>query len=172
MNSQKLTVNNHPVTIECDDNTPLLYVLRNDLNIKGPRFGCGTGHCGACTVIVNGNAVQSCDTPMWSVIDAQVHTIESLTKANGELHPLQEAFIEEQAVQCGYCIPGIIMTVKAQLDKYAIDKDSLNADKLETTILHELTERNLCRCGTQFRIIKAIRKVINQFVDEHQEPSQ
>src|SRR6185295_4626634 len=95
--------------------TPLMYVLRTDLKLKGARFGCGQGECGACTVLVDGKAVQSCDFPVSAAAGKAVTTVEGIS-ANGRLHPLQQAFIDEQAAQCGYCITGIIMTAKALLD--------------------------------------------------------
>src|SRR5262249_26103546 len=103
----------HEVSAEPD--TPLLYVLRNDLALKGTRFGCGEGQCGACMVLFDGRAVPSCDTPLWSVPGHEVTTIEGLGDARA-LHPIQQAFLDEQAAQCGYCINGIMMAVKALLD--------------------------------------------------------
>lgn len=141
-------VNGADHVIEADAETPLLYVLRNDLRLKGARYGCGLGQCGACTVIVNGKAVQSCDVPVSAVVGKPVVTIEHLAR-NGTLHPLQEAFIGEQAAQCGYCLSGIIMSAKALLDA--------NPRPAETEIRKAL-ERNLCRCGTHQRILRAIRR--------------
>lgn len=141
-------VNGADHVIEADAETPLLYVLRNDLRLKGARYGCGLGQCGACTVIVDGKAVQSCDVPVSAVVGKPVVTIEHLAR-NGTLHPLQEAFIGEQAAQCGYCLCGIIMSAKALLDA--------NPRPAETEIRKAL-ERNLCRCGTHQRILRAIRR--------------
>src|SRR5258708_28921518 len=107
--SQALTVNGRSVTVDADDpDTPLLYVLRDNLRLRGPRFGCGLGQCGACTVHIDGNAVRSCVTPLSSVGTGHVVTLEGLSPPDS-LHPLQRAFIDEQAVQCGYCINGMIM---------------------------------------------------------------
>lgn len=144
-----LTVNGRTTEIETEAKTPLLYILRNHLSLKGTRFGCGTGHCGACTVIINGKAMQSCDTPMWSVDGAEIRTIEGLGR-DGEPDPLQQAFVDEQAIQCGYCITGIIMSVRALFDR---DPSASNE-----VICAELAERHLCRCGTHVRILAAIRR--------------
>jgi nicotinate dehydrogenase subunit A len=134
--------------VAAEPNTPLLYILRNDLGLKGTRFGCGAGHCGACTVLVDGNAVQSCDTPLWSAAGREITTIEGLGSA-GRPHPLQRAFIDEQAAQCGYCINGIIMSAAALLKKTPRPTDGEIAAALD---------RNLCRCGTHVRILRAIRR--------------
>lgn len=127
--------------------TPLLYVLRNDLKLKGTRFGCGRGQCGACTVLVDGRSVQSCDTPLWAVAGKNVATIEGLS---GEgIHPLQQAIIDEQAAQCGYCLSGILMSAAALLKE--------NPHSTEAQIRAKL-DRNLCRCGTHARIVRAIQR--------------
>jgi nicotinate dehydrogenase subunit A len=131
-----------------EPNTPLVYVLRNDLALKGTRFGCGSGHCGACTVLMDGNAVQSCDTPLWSAAGRRITTIEGLGSAERP-HPLQQAFLDEQAAQCGYCINGIMMSAAALLRK--------NRDPSDAEIAAAL-DRNLCRCGTHVRILRAIRR--------------
>ena len=107
-----LRVNGREHTVSAEANTPLVYILRNDLKLKGTRFGCGQGNCGACTVLIDGNAVQSCDTPLWSAPGHEVTTIEGLGSADAPGR-LQQAFIDEQAMQCGYCINGIIMSAKA-----------------------------------------------------------
>ena len=130
--------------------TPLLYVLRNDLKLKGARFGCGLGQCGSCTVLVDGKPVQSCDYPLSAAAGRKIVTIEGLG-ADGKLHPLQQAFIDEQAAQCGYCITGIIMSAKALLDA---KRDPTDAE------IREALEGNLCRCGTHTRILKAIRAAV------------
>lgn len=142
-----ITVNGAPREIAADTETPLLYVLRNDLQLKGARFGCGAGHCGACTVIVDGKAVQSCDVPVSAVAGKTVTTIEGLG-STGHPHPLQQAFIDGQAAQCGYCASGIIMSAKALLD--------VNPAPSEQEIRAALAQ-NLCRCGTHVRILRAIR---------------
>jgi nicotinate dehydrogenase subunit A len=144
-----LNVNGQTKNVEAEPETPLLYVLRNDLQLKGARFGCGTGHCGACTVIIDGKAVQSCDLPVSAAAGKAVTTIESLA-ANGTLHPLQQAFLDEQAAQCGYCVSGIIMTAKALLDANPLADDAAIRNALNG---------NLCRCGTHHRILRAVRRV-------------
>lgn len=143
-----ITVNGTPCEITADAETPLLYVLRNDLQLKGARFGCGAGQCGACTVIVDGKAVQSCDVPVSAVAGKSVITIESLGSVERP-HPLQQAFIDEQAAQCGYCASGIIMSAKALLDA--------NPEPGDQEIRAALAQ-NLCRCGTHARILRAIRR--------------
>jgi nicotinate dehydrogenase subunit A len=142
----KLRVNGADCEVTADPDTPLLYVLRNDLKLKGTRFGCGEGQCGACNVLFDGNAVQSCDTPLWSAAGHEITTIEGI--GGGGLHPIQQAFIDEQAIQCGYCIDGIIISAVALLRR--------NADPSDEAIGAAL-DRNLCRCGTHVRIFRAIR---------------
>ena len=133
--------------------TPLLYILRNDLALKGTRFGCGEGNCGACMVLFDGRAVPSCTTPLWSAAGHHITTIEGLVDADvddaNSLHPIQQAFIDEQAAQCGYCINGIIMAAKALLDA--------NPEPDHAQIAAAL-DRNLCRCGAHLRIFRAIRR--------------
>jgi nicotinate dehydrogenase subunit A len=144
-----ITVNGRPVSVQVDDpDIPLLYVLRNDLGLHAPRFGCGLGQCGACTVHVDGEAVRSCVTPVSAVTGKTVLTLEGLGTAE-KPHPLQKAFIDEQAVQCGYCINGMIMQAKALLDR--------NRQPSEAQIKQALAD-NLCRCGTHVRIVRAIRR--------------
>jgi len=147
-----LTVNGRTHAVAAEPETALLYVLRNDLKLKGARFGCGMGQCGACTVLVDGKPVQSCDFPLSAAAGKSVTTIEGLAR-NGKLHPLQRAFIEEQAAQCGYCATGIIMTAKALLDT--------NPRPTETDIRAAL-KGNLCRCGTHYRILRAIRRAAEE----------
>ena len=144
----KLRVNGGEHQVRAEPNTPLLYILRNDLKLKGTRFGCGEGHCGACTVLLDGRAAPSCDLPLWSASGHEVTTIDGLGGAEA-MHPIQHAFIAEQAAQCGYCINGIIMAAKALLDR--------NPDPNDAEIAAAL-ERNLCRCGTHVRILRAIRR--------------
>ena len=141
-----LSVNGRTVSVTVDDpDTPLLYVLRNELGLLSPRFGCGLGQCGACTVLVDEAAVRSCVTPL-SAVTGKVVTLEGLgTDANP--HPIQQAFIEEQAVQCGYCINGMIMQSAALLKR--------NAKPTEQQVKAELAN-NLCRCGTHLRIVRAV----------------
>ena len=143
-----LMVNGQSHSVDVDGDTPLLYVLRNDLELNGPRFGCGLSQCGACTVIMNGSAIRSCQTPVSAVQDAAVTTLEGLgTEANP--HPIQQAFIDEQAAQCGYCINGMIMTAKAYLDRVP--------DATEGQVRTALAG-NLCRCATHLRILRAVMR--------------
>jgi len=145
----KLRVNGRDCEVQAEPNTSLLYVLRNDLKLKGTRFGCGEGQCGACNVLLDGNVVQSCDTPLWSLPGHDITTIEAIGAAvAGGLHPVQQAFIDEQAIQCGYCIDGIIISAVALLER--------NNDPSDEDIAAAL-DRNLCRCGTHVRIFRAIR---------------
>lgn len=146
-----ITVNGSPHPVAADAETPLLYVLRNDLKLKGTRFGCGTGLCGACMVIVDGKAVQSCDVPVSAVAGKSITTIEGLGSIERP-HPLQQAFIAEQAAQCGYCASGIIMSVKVLLDANPRPGDAE---------IREALKGNLCRCGTHHRILRAIRRAID-----------
>jgi aerobic-type carbon monoxide dehydrogenase small subunit (CoxS/CutS family) len=147
-----LRVNGDSRTVEIDDaSTPLLYILRNDLELRGPRFGCGLGQCGACTVLVDGIAVRSCVTPTANV-SGEITTLEGL-RTNGELHPIQRAWIEEQVPQCGFCQNGQIMTAKALLDR--------NPDPTDAEIRAGMN-RNLCRCMTYYRIQAAIRRAASE----------
>jgi len=143
-----INVNGTPRPVDAEAETPLLYVLRNDLKLKGARFGCGLGQCGSCLVIIDGKAVPSCDIPVSAVAGKAVTTIEGIGSGD-RLHPLQQAFIEEQAAQCGYCISGIIMAAKALLDANPRPSD----DEIKVALA-----RNLCRCGTHQRILRAIRR--------------
>jgi len=144
-----LNVNGKPASVRIDDPAmPLLYALRNDLNLKGPRFGCGLGQCGACTVHVDGKAVRSCIVPTSSAVGKRVVTLEGLGTP-AKPHPLQHAFIEEQAVQCGYCINGMIMEAAAFL--------KTNNKPTEQEIRAALAG-NLCRCGTHVRILRAVKR--------------
>jgi nicotinate dehydrogenase subunit A len=140
----------HSVTAEPD--TPLLYILRNDLELNGAKFGCGLGQCGACTVILGEEAVRSCQAPIGAVGDLTITTLEGLGTIE-KPHPLQRAFMEEQAAQCGYCINGMIMTAKALLDH--------NPHPSEDDIRTALAD-NLCRCGTHIRIIRAIARAAKE----------
>jgi nicotinate dehydrogenase subunit A len=148
--SKKLTVNGKRVTVSIDDpEMPLLYALRDNLALRGPRFGCGLAQCGACTVHVDGKAVRSCVTPLSSLNEKQkVVTLEGLGTA-AKPHPVQRAFIEEQAAQCGYCINGMIMESAAFLAK---NKKPTDAQ------IKKALEKNLCRCGTHARIIRAVKR--------------
>jgi nicotinate dehydrogenase subunit A len=141
-----LKVNGASRSVPAEPDTPLLYVLRNDLALNGAKFGCGLAQCGACTVQIGGQAVRSCVTPVSAVGSSEVTTIEGLGSIE-KPHPLQRAFIEEQAVQCGYCINGMIMSAKVLLDR--------NPRPSESDVRAALTG-NLCRCGTHNRIVRAV----------------
>jgi nicotinate dehydrogenase subunit A len=144
---QTLLVNGGAVTVDVDDpDTPLLYVLRDNIGLRGPRFGCGLGQCGACTVHIDGSAVRSCVTPLSSVGRGHVVTLEGLSPPDG-LHPLQQAFIDEQAVQCGYCINGMIMQAASLLQHTPHPSED---------DVRQALANNLCRCGTHLRILRAI----------------
>jgi nicotinate dehydrogenase subunit A len=144
-----LNVNGKPARVDVDDpQMPLLYALRDNLGLHGPRFGCGLAQCGACTVHVDGAAVRSCVVPVGSVTGKKIVTLEGLGTA-AKPHPLQRAFVEEQAVQCGYCINGMIMQAAALL--------RTNSKPSEEQIRAALAE-NLCRCGTHLRIIRAVKR--------------
>ena len=142
-----LRVNGRAQTVDVEPSTPLLYVLRNDLGLQGPRFGCGLGQCGACTVIINGTAVRSCITPTASV-RGEVTTLEGLSP-EGKLHPLEQAWIDEQVPQCGFCQNGQIMTAKALLDKNPHPTDEQIRQGMAGT---------LCRCMTYYRVQAAIKR--------------
>ena len=144
-----LNVNDRKVDVAVDDpDMPLLYALRNDLELHGPRFGCGLGQCGACTIIIDGEAVRSCQLPVSAVGDGRITTLEGLGSVE-KPHKLQQAFIDEQAVQCGYCINGMIMQAAALLAKNARP----SADEIKAALAE-----NLCRCGTHTRIVRAIQR--------------
>ena len=143
-----LKVNGKSRVVDTDPESPLLYVLRNDLQLNGPKFGCGLGQCGACTVIIDGNTVLSCNTPVTAAQNRQITTLEGLGTI-ARPHPLQKAFIEEQVGQCAYCINGMIMTAKLLLDK--------NPNPTDTEIKQALAG-NLCRCGSHLRIVRAVKR--------------
>jgi aerobic-type carbon monoxide dehydrogenase small subunit (CoxS/CutS family) len=147
MSNITLKVNGSAHTVDVDPSTPLLYILRNDLGLQGPRFGCGLGQCGACTVIVNGQAIRSCITPVSSVKN-EITTLEGISTP-GRLHPLQQAWIDEQVPQCGFCQNGQIMTAKALLDKNPSPSDAQ---------IREGMNKTLCRCMTYYRIQAAIKR--------------
>jgi aerobic-type carbon monoxide dehydrogenase small subunit (CoxS/CutS family) len=142
-----LKVNGRTHTANVDPATPLLYILRNDLSLQGPRFGCGLGQCGACTVIMNGAATRSCVLPV-SAVKGEITTLEGLSKG-GKLHPLQQAWIDEQAPQCGFCQNGQIMTAKALLDRNPRPTDAQIRQGMAGV---------LCRCMTYYRIQAAIKR--------------
>src|SRR5436190_965002 len=144
----ELEVNGKRYPVNYPADTPLLYVLRDELGLTGSKYGCGEGQCGACTVLIEGQATRSCITPVASVSGKRITTIEGLEK-NGHLHPVQAAFVEADALQCGYCTPGMIMSAVALLKK--------NSHPGDPEILHAM-EGNVCRCGAYPRILAAIRR--------------
>ena len=149
-----LKVNGKSQVVDVDPETPLLYVLRDDLKLNGPKFGCGLAQCGACTVIMNGNAIRSCVTLVSAAQNQPVTTLEGLGSTK-KMHKIQQAFVDEQAVQCGYCINGMIMTSKALLDKNPKPTDAQ---------IREALAGNLCRCGTHTRILRAVKRASGQQV--------
>jgi len=149
-----LKVNGRARVVDTDPETPLLYVLRNDLQLNGPKFGCGLAQCGACTVIVDSKAIRSCVTPVTAAQKGAITTLEGLGSTKN-MHRLQQAFVDEQAVQCGYCINGMIMTAKALLDANPKPTDSQ---------IKEALAGNLCRCGTHVRILRAVKRASGQKV--------
>jgi nicotinate dehydrogenase subunit A len=148
----ELEVNGKRHSVSAAPDTPLLYVLRNDLGLVGSRFGCGTGQCGACFVMVDGKAMPSCDAPLWSVENKRITTVEGLAE-DAELHPVQKALLAEQAGQCGYCISGIAVTAAALL--------SQNPDPSEEQVRQAL-DRNLCRCGVHNRVVRAVLRAAKE----------
>jgi nicotinate dehydrogenase subunit A len=148
MSAIALTVNGRAHRLDVDPATPLLYVLSDDLALNGPKFGCGLGQCGACTVIVRGRAVRSCVTPVGTLDGADVTTLEGLGTPERP-HPIQQAFIDEQAAQCGFCLNGVILTAKAFLDQNPAPSDAQLQQALSTV---------LCRCFTHTRMLAAITK--------------
>ena len=143
-----LRVNGQNHRVDVDPDTPLLYVLSDDLSMRGPKFGCGLGQCGSCTVILKGEAVRSCVTPVRTVGNSEIATLEGLGTIE-KPHPLQQAFIDEQAVQCGFCINGVIMTAKAFLDR---------TPKATDTQIQQAMSGVLCRCGAHTRMLRAIQR--------------
>ena len=148
MGAIKLKVNGKTHRLELDPSAPLLYALSDDLGLRGPKFGCGLGECGACTVIINGQATRSCITPVSSVNGAEITTLEGIGTV-AKLHPLPKAFIEEQASQCGFCVNAVIMTAKALLDR--------NPKATDQEIRKELSNV-LCRCFTHVRMLRATHR--------------
>jgi nicotinate dehydrogenase subunit A len=144
----ELNVNGRIHSVDADPDTPLLYVLREDLQLNAAKYGCGLGQCGACTVMVEGEAVFSCVVPIMLLRGKEITTVEGLGSID-KPGPMQRAFIEEQAAQCGYCIPGMMMRAQALLQK--------NPRVSEDAIRQQL-EQNLCRCGTHMRILRAVRR--------------
>ena len=148
MSAIALTVNSVSHTVDVDPTTPLLYVLSDDLGLRGPKFGCGLGQCGSCTVIVSGRAIRSCVTPVSAVSGAKITTLEGLGTAERP-HPIQQAFIDEQAAQCGFCLSGVILTAKALLDQNPKASDAEIQRAMSTV---------LCRCFGNGRMLRAIRR--------------
>jgi nicotinate dehydrogenase subunit A len=148
----QLKVNGATRRANVEPDTPLLYILRNDLELSGPRFGCGLSQCGACTVLIDGKAVRSCVTPVVSVGAKSITTLEGLGTSDRP-HPLQKAFIEEQAAQCGYCANGMIMAAKSLLDR---------TPKPTEAQIRKALAANLCRCGTHNRIVRAVQRAAKE----------
>ena len=148
MSTFALKVNGRSHTVDADPTTPLLYILGDDLALRGPKFGCGLGQCGACTVIAGGRAIRSCVTPVSAVRDAEITTLEGLGTPEYP-HPLQQAFIDEQAAQCGFCLNGVILTAKAFLD---------GKPKASEAEIQQAMSTVLCRCFTHTRMLRAIQR--------------
>jgi nicotinate dehydrogenase subunit A len=146
MSAIRFRLNGVETAVDADPDRPLLDVLRGELGLTGPHFGCGAGECGACHVLLGDRAVTSCDTPLWSAADQDITTVEGLGNAERP-HPLQRAFIAEQAMQCGYCVPGIMISAAALLRQNPTPTD---AD------VRAALDRNLCRCGSHNRMIRAV----------------
>lgn len=144
-----LTINGKTHVIEAGEDTPLLYVLRDELGLNGPKYGCGVGQCGACTVLRDGAPLRSCFVPAASLGGHELTTLEGLRAPDGTLHPLQRAFLDEQAGQCAYCIPGMIMAAAALLREKARPSEAEIRTALDT---------NLCRCGSHNRIVRAVKR--------------
>ena len=148
MSTITLKVNGRTHTLDADPATPLLYVLSDDLALRGPKFGCGLAQCGSCTVIVKGQAIRSCVTPVGTVVGSEITTLEGLGSPESP-HPIQKAFIEEQAMQCGFCLSGVILTAKALLDR--------NPKASDPQIQQAMSDV-LCRCGAHTRMLRAIKR--------------
>jgi nicotinate dehydrogenase subunit A len=144
----KLSVNGHVRPVEADENTPLVYVLREELGLKGTRLGCGQAQCGACHVMLDGVSVPSCDTPLWAAENKALVTVEGLGQPSA-LHALQQAFIDEQAAQCGYCVSGILVSAAALLNKCPQPNEAQ---------VREALDAHLCRCGAHNRMVRAVLK--------------
>jgi len=157
MSNVTLKVNGRSHTLDIEPGTPLLYILRNDFGLQGPKFGCGLGQCGACTVIVNGSAIRSCITSA-TAVKGEITTLEGIAKG-GKLHPLQQAWIDEQVPQCGFCQNGQIMTAKALLDKIPSPTDAQ---------IREGMNGVLCRCMTFYRVQAAIKRGAKTIADARQ----
>lgn len=159
MRSIDLVVNGKSVSVATDEETPLLEVLRNNLGLKGSRFGCGLEQCGCCMVLIDGAAEPSCAKPLWSVAGKRITTVEGLGTPS-EPHPLQKAFLEEQAGQCGYCLSGILVAAKALLDRNP---------RPSRTEIGEALSGNICRCGTHTRILRAVERAAAQITPPDQQ---
>jgi nicotinate dehydrogenase subunit A len=154
MASMNLRVNGRAHTVDVDPATPLLYVLADELALNGPKFGCGLGQCGACTVIVKGQAIRSCITQVSAVADGEITTLEGLGTVE-KPHPIQQAFIDEQAAQCGFCLSGVVMTAKALVDRTPKPTDEQ---------IHQALSGILCRCFAHTRMIRAIKRYAEEKV--------
>jgi nicotinate dehydrogenase subunit A len=154
MRTFELSVNKVVRQVQCEEDTPLLYILRNDLALNGAKFGCGLGQCGACTVLRDGSAIRSCITSVGSIGNSAITTLEGLSDGT-KLHPLQSAFVAEQAAQCGYCTNGMIMTAKALLD---------STNNPPEQQIRETLAGQLCRCGSHNRIVRAIQRAAKEMV--------
>lgn len=144
--SFQLEVNGVECEVQAEDDTPLLYILRHDLDLKGTRFGCGANQCGACHVLIDGQSLPACDTPLWAAQGKTIVTVEGLADKDA-LHPLQQAFIDEQAAQCGYCLSGILISAAALLQQQP------HADEAQ---VRAALDKHLCRCGSHNRIVRAV----------------
>lgn len=149
----QLQVNGKTHSLQVDPETPLLYVLRDQLQLNGPKYGCGLQQCGACMVLLNGKAEPSCMLPVSAVQDKTITTLEGLAKDENTLHPVQDAFVKEQAAQCGYCLNGMVISTVALLNENPRPDDKA---------IREGLYRSLCRCGTHTRIIKAVKRASGQ----------
>ncbi|HEA22897.1 hypothetical protein LCGC14_2033420 [marine sediment metagenome] len=147
----QLNVNGKEHTVEATPDTPLLYILRNQLELNGPKFGCGLQQCGACMVLLDGRSSPSCQLPVGLAAKSKITTLEGLVDKNGRLHKIQEAFVKEQAAQCGYCLNGIIMASVALLN----ENPSPNDDEIK-----EKLKQNICRCGIHSRVVRAVKACI------------
>ena len=156
----RLTVNGTSCEVDAAPDTPLLYVLRNDLALNGPKYGCGLGECGTCTVLVDGMAARSCVIPIEGCVGRDIVTLEGLGSRDHP-DPVQQAFIDEQAAQCGYCINGMVMTTKALLDRNPHPTDQEIRDELAS---------NLCRCGTHIEILRAVKRCAASLAREEVQP--
>ena len=155
-NRLSFQVNGMHQQLDAEPNTPLLYVLRNDLQLKATKFGCGLGQCGACSVLMDGRRILACDTPLWACEGKSITTLEGLGTPT-DLSPLQQAFIDEQAAQCGYCVPGILMSAQALMQ--------VNPKPSEAEICAAL-DANLCRCGTHARFVRAVLRATGQLTED------